>query len=59
VTCALIAFVGRQEEALRVAEELLADIELQRLMASEVVAKASRVARLVGHEELIEFLGHE
>jgi AbiTii len=59
VTCALIAFVGRQEEALRVAEELLADIELQRLMASEVVAKASRVARLAGHEELIEFLGHE
>lgn len=57
--CALIAFVGRQEEALRVAEELLVDIELQRLKASEVVAKASRVARLVGHDGLIEFLGHE
>lgn len=48
--------MGRQEEALRVAEELLADIELQRLKASEVVAKASRVARLVGHAELLEFL---
>lgn len=51
--------VGKQEEASRVAEELLADIELQRLKASEVVLKASRVARLVGHEDLTEFLGYE
>jgi hypothetical protein len=51
--------VGRQEEALRVAEELLADIELERLKASEIALKASRVARLVGHEELIEFLRYE
>lgn len=59
MTCALIACVGRQEEALRVAEELLADIELERLKASEIALKASRVARLVGHEGLNEFLGHE
>ncbi|MGP5603285.1 AbiTii domain-containing protein, partial [Corynebacterium casei] len=51
--------MGRQDEALRIADELLADIELQRLKASEIVLKASRVARLVGHEELIEFLGFE
>jgi hypothetical protein len=51
--------VGRQEEAIRVADELLADIELKRLKASEVVLKASRLARLVGHTELTEFLGCE
>lgn len=48
--------MSRHEEALRVAEEVLADIELKRLRASEVVLKASRVARLVGHGELSEFL---
>lgn len=51
--------MNRQEEALRVAEELLTDIELERLKASEIVLKASRVARLVGHEELTTFLGYE
>ncbi|MGX1513824.1 AbiTii domain-containing protein [Streptomyces collinus] len=44
---------------MRVAHELLADIELKRLKASEVVLKASRLARLVGHTELTEFLGFE
>jgi hypothetical protein len=48
--------MGRQEEALRVAEELLTDIELQRLKATEVALKASRLARLVGHTDLSEFL---
>lgn len=51
--------VGRQEEAIRVADELLADIELKRLKTSEVVLKASRLARLVGHTELTKFLGFE
>lgn len=51
--------VNRQEEALRVAEELLTDIELERLKASEIVLKASRLARLVGHEDLTTFLGYE
>lgn len=51
--------MGRQEEAIRVADELLADMELKRLKASEVVLKASRLARLVGHTELTEFLGLE
>lgn len=51
--------MGRQDEALRVAEELLADIELKRLKASEIVLKASRIARLVGHDELSEFLAAE
>lgn len=51
--------MGRQEEAIRVAEELLTDIELERLKASEIVLKASRVARLVGHDDLTTFLGYE
>lgn len=51
--------MGRQDEALRVAEEVLADIELERLKPSEIVLKASRVARLVGHDELNEFLACE
>ncbi|KNA89671.1 hypothetical protein RND64_12265 [Gordonia sp. w5E2] len=51
--------MGRQEDALRVAEELLADIELKRLQASEIALKANRVARLVGHRDLTEFLEHE
>ncbi|MFE7673423.1 hypothetical protein ACFU5N_14550 [Streptomyces albidoflavus] len=37
----------------------MADIELKRLKASEIVLKASRLARLVGHAELTEFLGFE
>lgn len=51
--------MGRQDEALRVADELLADIELKRLKTSDVVLKASRLARLVGHDKLSEFLGYE
>ena len=51
--------MNRQEEALRVAEELLTDIELERLKASEIVLKASRIARLIGHEDLTTFLGYE
>ena len=47
--------MSRQKEALRVAEELLADVELSRLSASEVVLKAGRVARLVGHDDLQTF----
>lgn len=51
--------MDRQIEALRLSESLLEDIELQRLKASEVVLKASRLARLVGHDDLQEFLAFE
>lgn len=51
--------MDRQAEALRLAEALQEDIELQRLKASEVVLKASRLARLVGHDDLQEFLAME
>jgi AbiTii len=48
--------VSRNQEALRVAEELLADIELRRLKASEIILKATRLARLVGQDDLLTFL---
>lgn len=51
--------VNRQDQALSLAEELLADIELRRLKAGDVVHKASRLARLVGHDELQTFLRYE
>lgn len=51
--------MSKQDEALRVAAELLGDIELQRLKASEVVLKAGRVARLVGHDDLTTFCSLE
>ncbi|WP_367200971.1 hypothetical protein [Clavibacter michiganensis] len=55
----LACAMGRRDDALSLAEEVLADVELKRLKASEVVLKASRVARLVGHDELSEFLSCE
>lgn len=54
-----ICDVGRQESALQLADDLLADIELQRLKASEIALKASRLARLVGHDDLTALLGFE
>lgn len=44
---------------MRLSEELLGDIELQRLKPSEVVLKASRVARLVNHDDLLTVLRYE
>lgn len=51
--------MDRLREALRIAEELLLDIELQRLKASEIVLKASGLARLIGREDLSSFLTFE
>ncbi|MGF3053984.1 hypothetical protein ACQUSY_08480 [Microbacterium sp. YY-03] len=51
--------MDRQGEALRISEEFLGDIELARLKASEIVLKASRLARLVGRDDLTEFLTYE
>lgn len=47
--------MGKQEEALALAESLLTEIELCKLRPTEVVLKASRLARLVGNDELSEF----
>ena len=41
------------------AEEVLRDIELSTLPADQLVLKASRLARLVGHQELLAWLPFE
>ncbi|MGW6624055.1 AbiTii domain-containing protein [Nocardia sp. NPDC055002] len=51
--------MNRQEEALQLAEQLLADIELKRLAATDIVLKASRLGRLAGHDDLQTFLRYE
>lgn len=51
--------MDRQAEALKVAEELLADIETRNLRASDVALKANRLARLTGHDDLTMFLSLE
>ena len=51
--------MGGQDGALRVAAKLLPDIELKRMKAREIVLKASRVAHLVGRDEVSELLAAE
>ncbi|MFE3618248.1 AbiTii domain-containing protein [Streptomyces anulatus] len=51
--------MNRQEEVLLLAEQLLADIELKRLAATDIVLKASRLGRLAGHDDLQTFLRYE
>jgi hypothetical protein len=51
--------VDRQTEALRLAEELLADIELGRLGVVECVLKGSRLARLVSDDDVRAWLEYE
>lgn len=51
--------MNRQSEALKLSEDLLADIELNRTEASQIVMKAARLARLTEDEDASEWLGHE
>lgn len=51
--------MDKQQAALALAEELLGDIEFHQLEASDIVLKASRLARLVGHDELAKFTDWE
>jgi hypothetical protein len=50
---------NRQEEALRLAEELLTDIELARNPTTKHVLKAKRLARLVGDDDAQVWLDFE
>lgn len=50
---------NKREEALRLAEDLLADIELDRIKPASVARKASRLARLIDDAEAIDWLGFE
>jgi AbiTii-like protein len=47
---------NRQAEALTLSEDLLADIELVRMPAEQILLKAIRLARLIGDESTLEFL---
>ena len=50
---------SRQEEARLLAEELLGDIELRRIASTDVVRKASRLARLTDDADALEWLHYE
>lgn len=50
---------SRRADALALAEELLSDIELARLGSTEIVRKASRLARLTDDSEAMEWLAYE
>jgi len=47
--------VNRHDDALRVANELLTDLELKELKAFEIFSKAGRLARLVGRDDPLTF----
>jgi hypothetical protein len=51
--------VDRQTEALQLADELLADIELARLAVDRVVMKATRLARLIEDDVALNWLTFE
>lgn len=50
---------GKRDEALKLAEELLTDIELERLKPTSVIRKASRLARLMDDMGSSVWLGYE
>ncbi len=50
---------SRRQEALHLAEDLLADIELLRLTPPEIARKASRLARLLDDDEAMTWLRFE
>lgn len=49
----------RQAEALKLADELLADIELSRLSAEKCVLKGTRLARIITDDKTSEWLRYE
>src|SRR6266404_8013747 len=50
---------GRNKLVLDLAGELLEDIELSRLSAEPLLLKVARLARLIGNEELRQWLNYE
>ena len=50
---------GKRDEALKVAEELLTNIELEQLAPISIVRKASRLARLIDDTEANSWLNYE
>jgi hypothetical protein len=50
---------SRRQEALALAEEVLGDVELQRVPSLDLARKASRLARLLDDEDAISWLRYE
>jgi hypothetical protein len=50
---------SRRETALALAEEILSDVELSRIPATQIVRKASRLARLMDDIDGVEWLSQE
>lgn len=50
---------SRRAEALRLAEEILGDVELGRIPPTDVARKTSRLARLLDDSEAIQWLSFE
>lgn len=51
--------MSNQAEALKLAGELLADIELSRLGIEQCLLKGNRLARLVVDDEILTWIGYE
>ena len=51
--------MNRQDEAMRLADELLTDIELSRASTGKYLMKATRLARLTKNDQAQEWLGYE
>jgi AbiTii len=54
-----VAQVTRQQEALALADELIADIDLSRGSVPKHLLKARRLARLIGDEDAQRWIGYE
>ena len=53
------ASLSKSAHVSALAREILDDIELSRLSAEALVLKATRLACVVGHEEMRKWLGYE
>jgi hypothetical protein len=51
--------LNRRSEALKLAEEVLSDIELSTIAAPQIISKASRIARLLDDVEALTWLKYE
>lgn len=52
-------FMKKIEEALKLSEEILQDIELDRIILERVVFKCGRLARLMNEGKAIKWLEYE
>ncbi len=58
IVCIMVA-KNQSQHILELSRDLLDDIELDRLPADKLLLKASRLARLVGREEILNWIALE